>query len=562
MMAILMLFLAAGVCAAAMKRRIGEVLPVLVALMMLLLYGISILGYLSRAGLAAGLFFLVLLLGVGVVWRKNLKKLGIRGIAKQYIDIELAVYLILCILVLILFRMHRVTNWDDLNYWAIFPRNMYEINGFPTGSNSCTLFKDYSPIVQILYFFGFQSIGKFSESLMFSINSILLYTFLLPFFGWNRKEWKRSILLCLTGILFPAVAMFQQFHCLGVDCIMGILFGYLIYSIFDAKERDIFYYIRIAVVASLFILTKSAAVLFVVITFFLLLASWERLSVKKAALSVAVYLPALASYFSWIIFCKIRGNYSYLTERVTANVQNPGQMIFPSYTSSTIREFFYQCIRMPLNDGRIGLSPVMILILFLATAFMMTENERLGKGEKRAVVILNIGLVIYLASLIYMYLFVFDPWEAESLSSFDRYIGIYLVGLLYISLFVAAKNLPEVRFVPILLVCILTLNYDLLSESFSPVRYEQENHNLIEEREQWEATFRTLREEHPEIANRRILLWSSDENQGRDKFAQYAAVPNVTDVYAGEKEGAYEKARERRMDYIYQMESNSLTKVE
>lgn len=559
MISLLLILIAAGLGAVCLKHTIEEVLPIAVSLLMLLLYGISILGYAARMELLVNAVFVVLILGMGLFLFK--KNISIRDCIGVYACPGLWIYIILAAAMFFLFRTHVVTNWDDLNYWAMFPRNMYEINGLPTGSSSCTLFKDYSPIVQLLYFYGFQLLGHFSESLMFAVNSILIYTFLMPFFSRMKGQKQMVCMTVITGVILPYTAMFQQLHCLGVDCIMGVLFGYLVYGILQNKNRDCFYYVRIIALSSVFILMKSAAVLFVVITLVVLLVSWEKLSVKKVVISVLLYIPSFAGYFSWNLFCRLRGNYSYLTQRVSDNAQNPGAMKLPEYTMSTLEKFVEAFLKLPLNNGPLGFSPFIILLLAGCTFFLLKRVRAVSKQMVKASVVLAVGLVIYCISLLYIYLFVFDPWEADSLSSFDRYVGIYIVGILYLSLLALARRVTVREYAPVLVIMLVTLNFGFLKENFIAQEYVLSHQETITERDKIEAQYQKLKEDNPDLQGRRILLWSEEEDQGYNKYAQYAMVPNVTEVYSGDEEGAFEKAADRNMDYIYHIDTNSLQKV-
>ncbi len=57
-------------------------------------------------------------------------------------------YFLLLVAVFSVAVLHmRVTNWDDLHYWAIFPKNIALIDGVPSGDMECTFYRDYFPVV-------------------------------------------------------------------------------------------------------------------------------------------------------------------------------------------------------------------------------------------------------------------------------------------------------------------------------------------------------------------------------------------------------------------------------
>ena len=237
MILILLFFLLSGLVACCFARKIEETIPMVVFCTMILVYLSAILGKISFVWwIVTGAY---LFAGIGcILWmvftvsRKNPGSCG-KDFVKKYASPGFLIYVILGGVVIYTFQTHFITNWDDLNYWAMFPKNIFELNEIPTGRYNCTIFRDYSPIVQFTYYLGFKTIGRFSEPLMFQINNILLYTAMLPFFTPKKGEHKSCyVFRAAVGILFPFIAMFQQLHCLGVDCIMGLMFGYIIYSVF------------------------------------------------------------------------------------------------------------------------------------------------------------------------------------------------------------------------------------------------------------------------------------------------------------------------------------------
>lgn len=563
-MIFVLLLLVCGIMADYFKRSIEETIPVCLFGVMFFLYGIALLGYISHAvdGIAIGSITVI----VFYIFykRNNLKELI--SVFIQYSHTGFLIYIIVVIGVIIAFSNHIITNWDDLNYWAMFPRNMYEINGLPTGSFNCTLFKDYSPIVQLLYYFLFKATFGFSEAMMYQTNNILLYTLLLPMFCSKNLDKKNHIMYVMIGILFPSVAMFQQLQCIGVDCILSFLFGYLLYYIIFEKKKDFFYYLNLSLGASVLILVKSVGLLLVIILLILILMMSLR-NRNQILFGCCSMIPSFAAFFSWKIFCDRRGNTSYLHERVVENISSIGFLNLPEYTGETVRNFIKNFFFFHLNGGRLGVTPILLVLFFVLVIGGIYQKANRDKREKNAFIILFIGFFFYCLSLLYMYLFVFDEWEAISLSSYDRYLSIYLLAMVYVVLLGMkehAKQFVRVNLV-LLFLMVLTLNYPMLFNNIIPSTYASINQKHLLERETVENHFSKLKQEFPQIKNSRLLIVNEKEDQGLNKYQQYAAVPIVTETFASSlstaelsKKEIMDKIQNRSIDFVYYYDTNEL----
>ena len=318
-------------CASFFNRKAEESLPVSVCLFMILLYLAGIAGVIAHVlelialyVICGSLFFILL----SVILKKQRIKEVLSSCFCLLRSPGIMFYLLLTAFFSVAVLHMRVTNWDDLHYWAIFPKNMAMINGVPSGDMECTFYRDYFPVVQYLYYPVFRLTGGFSEPAMFAVNYALIFLFLLPLFtkrdGQSVPVYVASL---LSGTVLPFACTFQMLHCLGVDSIMTFLFGVLIIYVFDEK-RDLFYFLRILILTTTLTLMKTTAVIFssVVIALFFV-KNLKR--TKRFFLSLLGLLFSNGLfYMSWKVFCRIKGNTTYLSDNLSRSL-GKGGIVFP-----------------------------------------------------------------------------------------------------------------------------------------------------------------------------------------------------------------------------------------
>ncbi len=626
------MILLSGLSAVLYGRKAEETLPPVLFSMMLLTYLSGILGIISHipeilflAVLAGALLLSALILrqysrerGLSLFSGEGLKTLCREFISALFTP-GMAVLVILSVSAVFLCRHMLVLNWDDLNYWATFSRDMYAIQGVPAGTISSSAFRDYHPIVQYLYYVGFRIIGRFSEHLMFSVNQLLILIGLTPFF--HKKEGEKLYsfgIRAAFGAVFPFLCMRQMLYCLGVDCIMTSLFGYGLYMVFERMNgreglhgnagagnadrsgdfSDIsFYYGRIAAVSSVLVLTKNTGVFpaAVIILLFLISElpfplSGKRKTVSAFAAVITSVLPFLF-LLSWRLFCIRRGNTSYLGDRLSGNLKGTRVTGIPSYALKVCLKFWKQFFVFHLNGGPLGMSAGGILVLFLLIVFgslylkkrslksresgrdrTVPEGRRASGKKALALGILLAGFAAYLSMLLYTYLFIFDEWEALDLSSYDRYITVYAGALLYLALYVLTREAfsglsgRKQYLIPAAVLClsIISISFGTLYENWNSSVFYEKNRESIALKEVCEREYASWDGKNAALGER-ILIADGKTDNGRRQFSRYAAVPAVVSFYSfseGGEEAAEEffrRCEKDRITWIYFPRNVSLT---
>ncbi len=561
------------------KRKLIEAIPVGAYLFMLIAYLLGITGHVSHV---VSLFMLYELAGlVGTLYLAVKKK---ADISEPFKDIGNLIFIIMLVIIWILSLHMRVTNFDDFHSWAITPKDMYYVNGLPTGNMASTFYRDYFPLVYIMDFFAFKLTGGFKESTMFYVLwSLMLVSLAEMLHHREDDDVTRYVCRALCGVMLPFLVSFQFLHCLGTDILATTIFGSALVYIMEgraigrgafgrinpvqdkdkaqdfqaAKQMDeSFDYIRIVLAVTVLGMMKTTSLIFSMVcigVYFVrnieikILSSWLRF----------VMLSAVTGGFwlSWKTFCKIKGNTTYLSDNLDRNLSG-GHGGLPYYAGSTTKEFISKLFTYGLNDGTVGLTSVIILVVFIA-AFIIyikcsvktgdisataSADERPLSGQRAfrewltfAVVIL--GMIGYLLVMIYIYLFVFEEWEALSLSSYDRYISTYFGAMLYMALFLLFTVKLGYRWIaPVFtLVLAVTINYPYVAKTLIPSGYAREYGGTVAEIEAIEDEFMQAAGELPSYGES-ILVVDYTTDQLRAKVIPYAAVPGVTRLIRPDEE--------------------------
>ncbi len=600
-----------------LQREIEEVLPPFV---MTLLLGIYELGILKKSHHAYFLslccFAVIAVLFVVMLFRRR-KQVTTNGQQDQNRRFDINTYmrshagffvfLIVSMLIMWCYHTHFVMVWDDFHYNALFPKNCYAYGTMPVGFHSATHYKSYLPLLQLFFYWGFQGSG-FSEVLMFQYKMVLIYVLILPLFRRiNILQMPARIAMGVAASILPFLFMYEVQESLSMDTVMGLLFAYAIIEIVLADQRDLFCFYRIVVALLCLTLIKTIAVIFTAIC----IATWVVVYVVRlresgpkqtealgATVKNADEMPSqkfgkwvknewvmiaiicvlnAAAYFSWKIFCARNGNTNYLSNNLMDNLRN-GKAI-PEYAGETIKNILKSLFTLSTNLGPNGLSVSGVLVVGILTILILRANKQLKKTDVALAIMLVLGLIGYLMVLGYTYVFVFEQWEAESLSSLDRYLGTYAIMFCYVILYRLslfsddtlriARRMQRDEYslhyesqganilLPVLTVVLLvTLPYGLLRDVLIPSRYQEARAQMYADRKEVHAEMEAFMAGDYQPGT--FLSVNCEGNTIYDRGIDYEVLPhvsrpfNIADVAKDERQAALnERIADMEPDYIY-----------
>ncbi len=518
-------------------RRLIQSLPAGVYLFMLLLYLLTITGHVSHIT-----ELLILYEALGLAASAYLVLAKKKAIREPFADPGNLVFIILLILLYIVSLHMRITNFDDFHSWAITPKDMYYVNGLPTGSMASTFYRDYFPTVFIMDFLMFRLTGAFRESTMYFVLWALMLVSLAELTH-RKKEDDSVTYICraLLGIMLPFLISFQFLHSVGTDILATTVFGSALVYIMDIRRGDepgVFGDARIILTVTVLGMLKTTSLILSLVcigVFFVRMIEPKKI---KSWLVFSI-LPVITLVFweSWKIFCRIKGNTTYLSDNLEKNMSS-GHTALPDYALSTAKEFTLKLFTYGLNDGAAGLSSAVILLIFVVSFIIYIRRNGRRSEDRLSLAVILLGMAGYLLVMLYVYLFVFEEWEALSLSSYDRYIATYFGAMLYAALYLLMKErLRPVWTAPLItLVLAVTVNFGYVERTLVPSGYQREYGELIAEIDSIEEEFLKAAGERPGYGEC-IVVVDPSEDQLRSKVLPYAAVPGVTRLIKPAEDG-------------------------
>ena len=483
---------------------IEDTIPPVIFAFLLILYGVAILGKSHHS--YQGSLILAALVWVLYIYRSKRLLPPIKDIKDKLITPAFIVYICLLAAMYFGFSGHFVMVWDDFHYNATFPKDMYYYGTMPTGSHLATFYRSYLPLMQLFFYWGFLGAGAFSEGLMFWYKTVLIYSCLLPVLKFiNFGSLSKRICVGLLTAITPFAFMYEMMESLSMDTFMAAVFGYALCQILYVRKRKSFNYACLILSLACLSLIKQISPIFTAVC----LGTWLigdvslRLYRRKYGAVLTSYeesesagkfrtdiimmgvtgLISAAAYLSWKLFCSLKGNTVYLSGKLSDSVSG-GLFKLPDYGQATIVNFLKSLFTCQMSLSGNGLPLILVVLAAIFVFVLITKNNPSARNLSAGFMVLLLGLVGYLFVLLYTYIFVFEQWEAESLSSIDRYFGTYATTLLIVMIYGIAMyhEKSEARFgsyakwlhkAPILLAALMliTLPWGNLITCFVPNLY-------------------------------------------------------------------------------------------
>ncbi len=468
MIAILMIISASIAISAIFGRKIYESLPPALFITTLTVYVLALF-----LPLNAAVYITLVLILICAAWSIYIcvrRDFPVRGLPRPKSKRRLVPYIVpavICIIFCVLLGNRRVFYYDDLSYWALYTKNIFAIDRLPHLFENCSVdYKDYTPIIQILQYIALFGRRSFSEPALFRTNVCLIYILLLPmlsiFGNDSAGRFERAAAVVLYAI-FPHILTAQFYYRLGVDLLLALTFGYVLYYSYlfngygpalsgNNESEDAIIYtgrdevFRIGCIVTglaFLVLIKSSGIVLGILAI-VMFAVKEAVAGKYSddgkkiritgMKTMLLLLFAVGPYLSWQLFLHYSWNNGYLSNRVKDGITGRA-LSFPPYTGEVIRNYVNHFFTYPLTRNNIG-ATAFLLAIFIIAVYIVTfslKNQGVHTRVYTALLVCSLaGLAVFCAAHISMYLFVFDEWEAHGLLEYDRYITQYLGGILYV----------------------------------------------------------------------------------------------------------------------------------
>lgn len=320
-----------------------------------------------------------------------------------------------------------LTHYDNFSHWAVVLKVMLSTDAFPTPDSNLIDFKNYPLGVSSFLYYVCRFTGH-AESMMLLAQALLIFSCFYAMFG-IISEKKRFLLYAFLGLGLSTLSFFNltiRITNLLVDFLLPI-YALAIFAIVYQYRNDIKRACLLALpLAGLLTVMKSTGIIFAAIGLIFLIYIWlthPKKPVWKNALAVVGTLcGVLIPYFGWswrmaAVFHGVENKFDVSSaglqvEKTPEQMQDIASLFLQSSTDLTTR-------------------PAMGIVIFELVAIGASIFAAVVLKKKwnlwKALIALDIVLLLYYAGILGLYLFSMPLDEAIWLAGFERYSSSIVV---------------------------------------------------------------------------------------------------------------------------------------
>lgn len=330
-------------------------------------------------------------------------------------------------------------NWDEFSHWGFTAKSTFYFNRLGSLPGSQVMFKDYPPGAALFEYFWTKLTGFREGSLITSYSTLLVSMLIIGMRGINWKNLSRLFIYALLILPIPIIFYANAYSSVLIDPMLGVSFAYGMASLFFEEKFDLFVSVRTGFVCAFLLLLKSTGILSV---FFILIFAVIDCLMKKKEQKSCLGLPMFLLFFipimvqiSWKIHLKINN----ITSTFKISEVSPDKILAsftgngPEYHKNVLIAFVEEILNKPVTTNFIPMTLWTYIALFILLSGIIIRFTPSSYERKRFFIMMLVMAVygaIYLASLLAMYLFVFNEGQARMLVSFVRYTNVYHLSLL------------------------------------------------------------------------------------------------------------------------------------
>lgn len=426
----------AGAVAVYFKRRIEETIAPSIFLIILILY---ICG-LVTGKLTSGIYCTLLLGMIAILYLLKEMARNKDEIVKWCLTPGLFAYFILFGWIWWINRYRLFSSWDEFSHWGLVVKNMAFFDAFGNCPGSTVTFRGYPPAMALWQYFVIKIHGVFYEGYVYQAMGWLITALFLPLVSSvDWKHWKYAFGKLFCFLLLPFIFNSSYLVLLYVDTILGIFYAYIVINSYREQRFDGFFWISNSFALIILCLTKASGVFLACIAGGILCFQIFRIklfSLKRQCFCSGLCMASvLFGKVSWSVYLKLSETSSAWN---TSSISGPNLL---SLFSGKGQEYQYTVINVFLKrlsdasfasyvfDMRVlTWISVFGLLFFMLLKLYWTENRKIkiyGIG-------IFVGMIIYTAGLLVLYIFTYSEYEAVRLASFDRYMSTYFIAMLMI----------------------------------------------------------------------------------------------------------------------------------
>ncbi len=380
-------------------------------------------------------------------------------------------------------KINILMGWDECSYWATMVKRLFYYNTYIGGENFHSMY--YPPALTSFNYFIVKSIGFADSSLYFSQYVFILCGLIYLIKDFNWKNFFLTLLIVFSSYMFLILLLKPYVLTLYSEVPLIFITAIALITLFTAKSKIDYYFVAILLCNATWI--KSNGLMLCLLTVLVALVELFNFFRKKVVGSHVrnikkffdVFIEVLKEKYTLFIIM-VSPFFASLIFKVFLRVYNISN---PQVAGTSLKNFLFALLRDTDNSDVIvnfanalnknynfttfNLTS-MILILIFIIGFLIVEkickDDETVLINKYIFVAISLSFILYSASLLYAYCFLFSRGEANILASFDRYMNSFVgclgISFLGISAYLIPKNINNIYmkyFGIIVSICIICL---------------------------------------------------------------------------------------------------------
>lgn len=322
----------------------------------------------------------------------------------------------------------ELTHYDNFSHWAIVVKQMLSTNAFPDAGSELIDFKNYPLGTSSFIYYVCIFSGNYQQ-IMILAQGLLIFSCFYAMFGIINEK-KRFLLYAFLGAGCAVLSFFNitiRINNLLVDFLLPIYTLAIFAVAYQYRSKHKQALITAVPMAGLLAITKSTGIIFALIglafLFYMVFIHDRKISgSRKMILVIITLIVSILPYLTW----------SWHVESEFSNVEN--KFYIQNITNKKTNEEKREIIRLFVYSGTdISTRPAMGILAFNLAAIgtIIINFLVLKKRWKllRALIALDIVLILYYVGILSMYIFSMPLDEAMYLAGFERYASSIVVLL-------------------------------------------------------------------------------------------------------------------------------------
>ncbi|MBR5931367.1 MAG: hypothetical protein IKZ95_05000 [Lachnospiraceae bacterium] len=368
---------------------------------------------------AAGIFFFVYEL-----IRKEIRKEDILNWTNLFLLIGLVVLFIYLL-------GRRFIFIDDYTHWGVIARHIVENQALPTAADPLITFPSYVPGSALWVAYVATMTGGTTEGFYLIAQAFLILVFFAPLTGCTFREKKNRVgmSVCMLIVTMVLCAVTMSFSATIISlCVDGLLAACALSGIFflilsDCSLRMKAWFLIPLMVTVLSI--KSAGILYAASEFAVLIYLFARDKKRvTAGFFAAPVISILAELFwQWHVKAVFPDAGSTMHALSIARWKEIYASRSPEVVRIILKEFFRK-----ITLWYLVLFVVAIVVFYLFIYICGRKSNHKVARQGLWMMLLCLGnYVVYLAGMLFVYLFSMEAGNADRIAAFDRYMWVELI---------------------------------------------------------------------------------------------------------------------------------------